>query len=85
MNVLKCDRCGKVEGKGGTIRAGRRVRPEFLRHWLDWFGDEEKMDLCDSCVASLRRWMKGDDTVSVEHFKEILRVLDERLPKRKRT
>lgn len=90
--VKKCDRCKQIEGDsrgGGTIAAGGpRVRPRWLRHWLGFLGWGGEMDLCDSCVDSLRRWMKGDDTVSTadivdKHFGAILRVLDERLPKKR--
>lgn len=51
MQVIKCDRCGKIYKDGGADVTIETRRIMVIR---------KDFDICDVCTKSLEKWMEGE-------------------------
>ena len=54
MQVIKCDRCGKVYEKDGKEGKVIHIREKESAEWGKQF------DICDDCIKSFIKWTEGE-------------------------
>lgn len=54
MNVKKCDRCGKIFDTNEDNGERQLITIKYGEIRL-----QERTDLCEKCVKSLKEWLKG--------------------------
>lgn len=54
MQVIKCDRCGKVYADGGRKIIIERENNIIIKQ------PKKEFDICDDCVKSLIKWTEGE-------------------------